>query len=606
MSKLELLAPAKNSESGKVAIDYGADAVYIGAPMFGARSAAGNSLNDIRSLIGYAHKYWAKVYVTVNTLLFDEELSEAEKLITNLYEIGADAIIFQDLGLLKLDLPPIQLFASTQTHNYDIERIKFLDSLGIQRIILARELTLDQIEQIKNSTKSDLEFFIHGALCVCFSGQCYFSQAICGKSANRGECVQPCRVSYDLIDSQGKIIVKDKHLLSLKDLNLSAYLNDLIQAGITSFKIEGRLKDQAYVKNVVSYYRKKIDDIIYAKDDLERASHGRSNITFEPDPDKTFNRGYSKYFIGGRKEKTANINTPKSMGKLLGKVSKLFDDSFIVDTTEVIVNGDGICFLNKDGKLQGFSVSRVNANRIYLKEKTGLTEGTDIYRNFDKKFNDILETSSGERRIDIDIIFSERENGFTLVAEDEYNNIAKLDITKEKVPAQNPQLALDTIKKQMRKSGDSIFQVKEILINTEEAYFLRVSELNDMRRELLAELDKERLKNYTRELTGACAIRPKYFQSAIDYRANVVNEKSREFYLSVGVEEVSEGFEKQTSHYGMEIMRCRYCIKEQIDLCPKTTDGKINLDEPLYLLNNKKKYRLQFNCEDCEMSIIID
>ena len=327
-NKIELLSPAKNLETGIAAINCGADAVYIGAPKFGARAAAGNSIADIAKLVLYAHNFFAKVYVTINTLLFDNELEEARKTVDELYLSGVDAIIFQDMALLEMDLPPIPLFASTQTHNYKLERIKFLDQLGINRIILARELSLEQIKEIRQNTSAELEFFVHGALCVCLSGQCYLSHALTGRSANRGECAQPCRMKYTLTDKSGKVIVKDKYLLSLKDLNLSEHLNKLISAGISSFKIEGRLKDAAYVKNITAYYRTLIDDILENKTVYKRASSGKSLFTFSPDPNKTFNRGYTEYFLTDHEKSRANIDTPKSMGEFLGSIKKLTSNFF--------------------------------------------------------------------------------------------------------------------------------------------------------------------------------------------------------------------------------------------------------------------------------------
>jgi len=305
MKKLELLSPAKDLDCSIAAINCGADAVYIGAPKYGARIAVGNSIEDITALVNYAHKFRAKVYVTVNTILYEEELEEVQKLIHQLYEISVDAIIIQDMGILEMDLPPIPLFASTQAHNYSVDKIKFLEQTGIQRIILARELSLKQIKEIRNNTQVDLEFFIHGALCVCFSGQCYFSYVTTGRSANRGECSQPCRMLYSLEDAEGNTILRDKYLLSLKDLNLSAHLRELIDAGITSFKIEGRLKDISYVRNVTAFYRQKLDEIIASDNSLSKSSCGKVYSGFTPDINKTFNRGYTDYFISGRKKEIA-------------------------------------------------------------------------------------------------------------------------------------------------------------------------------------------------------------------------------------------------------------------------------------------------------------
>lgn len=358
MKELELLSPAKDLATGIAAINCGADAVYIGAPKFGARAAVGNSLSDIKQLINYAHQFRAKVYITINTLLYDDELAEAEALIKQCYDIGTDAVIIQDMGIFEMGIPPIPKFASTQTNNYSVDQIKFLESVGVQRIILARELSLEQIKEIRNATTVDLEFFVHGALCVSFSGQCYMSCALTGRSANRGECAQPCRMLYTLEDADGNVIVKDKYLLSLKDLNLSNRIEDLIDAGITSFKIEGRLKDTVYVKNVTAHYRQTIDDVMKRKDGFVRSSSGKSIINFTSDPAKSFNRGFTNYLVDGKSGDNSSFNSQKSIGKYLGDVTKTGNDFITINTKEKIVNGDGLCYFDKDDVLQGFKKNK--------------------------------------------------------------------------------------------------------------------------------------------------------------------------------------------------------------------------------------------------------
>ncbi|MDP3581481.1 MAG: peptidase U32 family protein, partial [Ignavibacteria bacterium] len=415
---LELLSPAKNLETGIAAIDCGADAVYIGAPSFGAREAAGNSLEDIEKLTRYSHKFWAKVFVTVNTIIFDDELEEVCRLITKLYNIGVDAVIFQDMAILEMELPPIPLYASTQTHNYELERIKLLDVLGIKRIILARELTLEEIKNIKREVGAELEFFIHGALCVSLSGQCYMSHELSGRSANRGECAQNCRLPYSLIDANNEVLVANKHLLSLRDLNLSSYLNDLVDAGITSFKIEGRLKDVSYVKNITAFYRQQLDDIIKNNPHYEKASSGFSVIPFEPDPERTFNRGFTSYFVNDRGDDVSSHDSPKSKGKYLGKVTSVTKDGFLIGTTDKIVNGDGICFYDDAGVLLGMSVNKVDGQKIFTKELLGIKTGTKIYRNFDFAFDKDLSKEC-QRKINAEIAFRELPNGFSISAIDE-------------------------------------------------------------------------------------------------------------------------------------------------------------------------------------------
>jgi collagenase-like PrtC family protease len=384
---IELLAPAKDLESGRAAINHGADAVYVGAPKFGARSAAGNSLDDIAKLIQYAHRYWAKVYVALNTILFDDELDEAQTIIRSISEAGADALIIQDMGLLELDLPPLPLFASTQTHNYSLKKIQFLEKVGFQRIILARELSLKQLKEIRANTRVELELFIHGALCVSFSGQCYMSQAIQGRSANRGVCAQMCRLPYTLTDNLGQVLENEKYLLSLKDLNLSEYLRDLIDTGISSFKIEGRLKDINYVKNITAFYRQRIDEILETDSSLSSASSGRTIAEFQPDPSRTFNRGFTDHFFRRRNKDILSSQTPKSVGACLGTVGKIRRDHFLLETTEALHNGDGICFFDQQELLCGTNINKVEINKIYPSELKGIEEGTMIYRNYDHQFS---------------------------------------------------------------------------------------------------------------------------------------------------------------------------------------------------------------------------
>lgn len=600
-NKLELLSPAKDLECGIAAINCGADAVYIGAPNFGARSAAGNSIDDISKLVKYAHMYWAKVYVTINTIIYDDELDQVRSLIKRLYDIGVDAIIFQDMALLEMDTPPIQLFASTQTHNYELDRIRILDEIGIKRIILARELSLDQIKEIRNSVKADLEFFVHGALCVCLSGQCYMSHAITGRSANRGECAQPCRMEYSLIDGTGKVIVKDKHLLSLRDLDLSAYLNDLIEAGITSFKIEGRLKDIGYVKNITAYYRHKLDAIIEHNSSFERASSGYSIIPFEPDPERTFNRGYTSYFVEGKDENLSSIDTPKSKGKYLGTVSHIDHRSFTIDTHEAIITGDGICFFDEDGELVGMSVNRVDGDTILTSETKGIKLGAAVYRNYDRAFEIELKKEV-ERKIHVSISVDEVKSGIQVKAIDEAGIKVTHILKTEKVLAENGVKAIDIFKKQFTKSGETIFDVVNVTVNFAQPLFFPIKVINDLRRTVLEMLEKERKVKYKREKFEVRSPMFKTVEKKLDYKMNVVNNLSEKFYTEHGAEEIEEGFELQKDFSGKTLMTCRYCIKDEIGCCPKNSDEKLN--EPLFLSNGGKKYKLVFNCKDCQMNVV--
>lgn len=600
--KLELLSPAKDLETGKAAIDCGADAVYIGAPSYGARAAAGNSLADIQALVNYAHKYRAKVYVTVNTILYDDELEDVRVLISKLYEMNVDAVIFQDMALLEMDIPPVQLFASTQTHNYEVGRIKFLDELGIKRIILARELTIDQIKEIKAATQAELEFFIHGALCVSLSGQCYMSDELTGRSANRGECAQNCRLPYSLVDVDGKVLIENKHLLSLRDLNLSEYLIDLVKAGITSFKIEGRLKDVGYVKNITAYYRQQLDDIIKNNPSYEKASSGFSIIPFEPDPERTFNRGYTSYFLNDRADDVSSHDSPKSVGKYLGKITEVTRNGFTIGTQEKIANGDGLCFYNDSGELVGMSVNDVRGTTIFAKEPEGIKPGRKIYRNYDHAFDKQL-SEEVKRRISARITVEETDSGIKLIVIDEDGIESEKCFEIHKEQAKNPEQATETLNRQLRKSGATIFEISEVKINLSKPIFIPVKIINEMRREVLEIHEQKRIEEHVKQI-------PKFEKKLLsatigskklDYRYNVVNKLSEQFYKEHGAEEIEAGFELQINHSGQTVMTCKYCIKDEINMCPFDTDEKMN--EPLFLLNEGRKYQLVFNCKDCMMEI---
>jgi collagenase-like PrtC family protease len=603
--KLELLSPAKDLETGIAAIDCGADAVYIGAPQFGARSAAGNSLEDIRKLVNYARKYWAKVYVTVNTVIYDEELEEVRLLIYKLYEMKVDAVIFQDMALLEMDLPPIQLFASTQTHNYEIERIKHLDRFGIKRIILARELTKDEIKQIKKEVNAELEFFIHGALCVSLSGQCYMSYELTGRSANRGECAQNCRLPYSLVNANGKVLIENKHLLSLRDLNLSEYLIDLVEAGITSFKIEGRLKDVSYVKNITAFYRQQIDDIIKNNPKYERASSGYSIIPFEPDPERTFNRGYTSYFFNDRTDKVSSHNSPKSTGKYLGKVTDVDKTGFIIGTTEVISNGDGLCYFDNKGELVGMNVNHVEGKKVFSKDIAGIKPGIKIFRNFDHSFDKELGKEC-RRKIRAEICVDEIPLGLKAIVTDEDGITIEEIFELKKETASNQERAVESFRKQFTKSGDTIFEITLLKLNFGKPLFLPVSVLNEMRRTLLANLEKKKVeiagKRNSEDRGRKSEVR--IADAKLDYKFNVTNKLAEKFYRDHSAVEIEPGFEMQNDHSGKIVMTCKYCIKDELGLCPFDTDKKV--EEPLYLVNENRKYRLHFNCKDCLMEIVVD
>ena len=483
MKKIELLSPAKNLEVGIAAINHGADAVYIGGPSFGAREKVGNSIEDIEALCKHAALYDAKVYVTMNTLLFDNELDQARKLAYDCWNAGVDALIVQDMALLNMDdMPPIALHASTQCHNIEADKVKFLEDVGFSQVVLARELSIDEIKDIRSKTSVPLEYFVHGALCVSYSGQCYLSHVIGGRSANRGACAQPCRLAWNLENKDGKRLISNRHLLSLRDLNNSKNIEELIDAGISSFKIEGRLKDIDYVKNVTAYYRNKIDEVITKRDDLCRSSRGESDPTFYPAPEKSFSRGFTDYFIHGRQKYIDAPYSPKSMGEYLGTIEKVKNKSITIRTGKELHNGDGLCFLDRENNLLGFNVNAVAENKTRSLSQTITSntdismatrfkiEGSKIFRNHDNVWEKELEKSNGNRKIKISLRFTDTEDGFALSAKlyNEDSEYVTTNISIEKEIAINAEKALDNIKSKLSQWGDTEFSVEEIDVDFED------------------------------------------------------------------------------------------------------------------------------------------
>jgi 23S rRNA 5-hydroxycytidine C2501 synthase len=500
MTKIELLAPAKNRDCGIAAINHGADAVYIGGPLFGARKHAGNSLSDIEELVNYAHRFHAKVYVAFNTVLFDHELEQAQQLIGQIYNTGADALIVQDMGILEMDLPPIPLHASTQTDNRTPAKVEFLEKAGFEQVVLARELSLTQIAEIRSRTSINLEFFIHGALCVSYSGQCYMSHAINGRSANRGECAQPCRLSYSLKDKWGNTLEQDKHLLSLKDLNLTNYLHDLAKTGISSFKIEGRLKDIDYVKNITSWYRQRMDEFMEKDTSFVPASSGRCSYIFTANPEKSFSRGFTDYFINDRKAPVWSPDSPKSLGQKIGRVARVEKDHFVLaDSVHTISNGDGLCFLDKKQEMVGVRVNRSEGLKVFPANMNLIYAGAMLFRNSDKAFNDILEKSNDNRKITIELTFTSlNDSTYELSGIDEDGIITKYKTTLNASEARNPEAAIDQLKSQLSKLGGTIYAVKNINVDIDKAMFIPAKELNELRRTLIARHEENRLASYKR------------------------------------------------------------------------------------------------------------
>lgn len=577
MKKVELLAPAKDKKTAIAAINSGCDAIYIGASNFGARKKVPNSLEDIKEIVDYAHKFYVKVHVTVNTVLTDDELFQAKELIRKLYDIGVDAVIVQDMGIFKLaldgELPPIVLHASTQCDNRTLEKVKFFDNMGISRVILARELSLEQIKEICQNSNTEIETFIHGALCVSYSGQCYFSHYIGGRSANRGECAQACRKKYTLVDENGKIIAKDKYLLSMKDFNASRHLKDLIDAGVKSFKIEGRLKDENYVKNVVAYYRQEIDKF------ARKTSSGKVFSDFEPDVRKSFNRGFTDYFLDGRK-KCFNFESPKSLGEKLGKITKVGKDCFELNAE--VSKQDGLYFNG-----QGCLVNNVEGRKIYPNKMDGIAVGIDVYRNFDSRFEKQLENSKIKRRIGVKFVC---KNG-VLNAQDEDGNFVVFVLPQGEMPKNSEKMRENFIN-QLKKTGESDFYTE----NTEiigELPFMPVSKINEVRRKILSDLMNERLKNYKRDLQKPLKY-AEFPQKELDYRANIHNSEAKCFYENSGCK-VCE-MSAESGAFPKELMRTKHCLKFAFNMCKSP--------EKLFLIDEKgKKYPLKFDCANCEMVI---
>ncbi|MBQ6741140.1 MAG: U32 family peptidase [Bacteroidales bacterium] len=602
--KLELLSPAKNLDFGREAINHGADALYIGAPAYGARAAATNTLEDIEALVNYAHLYGSKVFMTVNTLLFDHEIEPAVKLIHQLYNIGVDALLIQDLGLLECDLPPIELHASTQCHNASVERIKFLEQVGFRRVVLARETSLEQMREIRKATRLDLEAFVHGALCVSYSGQCYMSQYLNSRSGNRGCCSQPCRSTYDLYDGEGRLLLKEKHLLSLRDFNASQQLENMIAAGICSFKIEGRLKDLSYVKNITAYYRQLLDSMMEGH---EKVSSGSCTYTFSPDPDRTFNRGYTDYFLRER-QPMANFATQKSLGKLIGKVTDVNRNSLTISGTEPFANGDGLCYYDADGRLQGFLVNGVQDRTVTPNQMPDIKAGTTLWRNQDQRFERVLQGKSAERKIGMEMLFNATPDGFALRLTDEEGLSVTHSIVAEQQEARNSGGAENPIVKQLSKLGNTPFMATAIVDETQGRYFLPAGTLNQLRREAVEQLVALRIAHHRPADSPRSDSGVPYPTPTLDYRANIINDKAEAFYKHHSVKEIERGLEQTENYEGKALMTTKYCLRYELGCCLQgKNSGKSQLDikptTSLLLRNNDRRFRLQFDCRQCLMLI---
>lgn len=630
MRKLELLAPAKNLECGKAAIDHGADAVYIGAAKFGARASAGNSLDDIRELCLYAHQFGAKVYVTVNTIVYQDELEDTRALLRALTEMHVDALLVQDMAVLDLlpkDMKPLPaLHASTQTDNRTAEKVAWLHGLGFERVVLARELSLAEIKTIHQTVPDvQLEGFVHGALCVSYSGVCYASQYCFQRSANRGACAQFCRMKFDLIDAQGREIEHQRHLLSLKDLCQIDHLEEMADAGICSFKIEGRLKDVEYVKNVVSAYSKRLNRIIEKRgDDYRRASLGRVTYYFEPDLKKTFNRGYTDYFLHRRQPYIYSPDTPKALGEYVGKVKEIRRGSFNVAGTASFANGDGLCFINDDHELEGFRINRTEGNRLFpLRMPDNLRPGAALYRNRDEAFSKLLKGKTAERKIPITLTLSVTEKGFALSATGQGIKPTCQVLEMDKQKAMKPQR--DNILRQLGKLGDTPYLADVIELEGQaDAYFIPSSALATLRREVVQAIELEHSNEVetpseqpsvsptappVRKPSGTLAWQPEYRK--FTYLYNIANTLSKSFYQREGLSNVADAYEvSQGADEGSKrndsvlVMQCRHCLRYSLGYCVRRGGKQPTWKEPLYLrLGNGRRFRLEFKCDECQMNI---
>jgi collagenase-like PrtC family protease len=603
-TRLELLSPAKNVDFGIAAIDHGADAVYIGGPLFGARASAGNAVADIERLAAYAHRFSAKVLVALNTILKDEELESARRLAWAVYEAGADALILQDMGLLELDMPPIELHASTQTDNRSVEKVRFLEQVGFSQVVLARELSLPQIRTIAAGTTATLEFFVHGALCVSYSGQCNISHAYTGRSANRGECSQACRLPYTLADGEGHIVAHEQHLLSMKDNDQSGNLRALVEAGIRSFKIEGRLKDLSYVKNTTAHYRKLLDGVMAELPEFRRSSSGFSTFTFEPQPEKTFNRGATDYFVTGRKTDIGAFESPAFAGEPIGCVTAIASNHFELDGDQTIHNGDGFSYFDSHQELAGLRINRAEGRRLFpLKMPDDLVVGTALYRNLDHEFERLLERKSAERKIRVRLHFAETSDGFNLQLIDEEDHVVSAAVAHAKEMAKRVDGAAAAIREHLTKFGNTRYESLELKLDLSGPWFIPAAVLNGLRRQAVECLDQARLGAYGRAPRLA-AIEPPaiYPEGELSYLGNVLNRRARDFYTRHGVSVIDDAYEANREPGAVSLMITKHCLRYSFNLCPKQVPGI--RAEPMTLKHGSETLTLRFDCKRCEMHVV--
>jgi len=624
-AELELLAPARTADIGIEAVNHGADAVYIGGPAFGARASAGNGIADIERLTRHAHRYGAKIFITLNTILRDDELEDARRMAWQVWEAGADALIVQDMGLLQLDLPPIQLHASTQTDIRTPEKARFLQDVGFSQMVLARELDLRQIRAIAEACpRTTLEFFVHGALCVAYSGQCYLSHAHTGRSANRGDCSQPCRLPYTVTDAAGGIVAHDKHVLSMKDNNQSANLEALVDAGIRSFKIEGRYKDMGYVKNITAHYRQELDALLERRPDLQPASSGRCSFAFTPDPDRNFNRESTDYFVNGRQMDIGAFDTPKHAGLAIGHVTKVGADHFeaeLDDPAGELHNGDGLTWLDLQKELVGMQANVVArlpgpGNRWRVEPNQPIAELKDLrskpalHRNRDMAWDRLLERKSADRLIGVWMTLRDAPGGLRLEVVDERGFEAAAEAALELQPARDAERGLAALREHLSKLGGTIFTLRELRLDTAQPWFVPASRLNGLRRDVLERL--EAVRQEQREiLPRAVPVDPPapYPDDSLSYLANVYNQPAHDFYAKHGVKVIEAAYESHEELGDVSLMITKHCVRWSMSLCPKQAKGVTGVQgtvraEPLTLRNGSEVLTLRFDCKPCEMHVV--
>ena len=629
--QLELLSPARDADIGIEAVNHGADAVYIGGPAFGARATAGNDIRDLQRLINHAHRFGSRIFITLNTILRDDELEAARKMAWQIYEAGADALIIQDMGLLELDLPPIQLHASTQTDIRTPEKARFLQDAGLSQIVVARELDLQQIAAVRAATdpaRTTIEFFVHGALCVAYSGQCYITHAHTGRSANRGDCNQACRLPYEVLDASGRIIAHEKHVLSMKDNNQSDNLRALIDAGVRSFKIEGRYKDMGYVKNITAHYRKLLDEIIeereFSDTPLARSSSGSTTFSFTPDPDQNFNREFTDYFVNGRKDDIGAFDTPKTPGRAIGWVTKVGENFVEIETSSrdtELHNGDGLCYYDLQKELVGLQINRaesVDAKkslwRLFPKDPIAgfkdLRKGLEVNRNRDMAWVRTLDKKSSDRRIGLWAELKETPDGFALTLTDEDGFTATAAIVQEHQAATDAARAEATLREQLGRFGATIFSVHDIGLQLSQPWFVPASALNQLRRDAVAALEAARQAGFVR-LPRALPVEPPvpFPEDTLTYLANVYNQKAHDFYIKHGVKVIDAAYESKEEEGEVSLMITKHCVRFSMSLCPKQAKGVTGVQgtikaEPLMLINGKEKLTLRFDCKPCEMHVV--